>query len=312
VSPRAPRSTKPPPSTAIRPSRPTLASNPTCGWRRTLPKPVPAATSSRTICIVATRGLVQLGSRSRASRFVGAIPGCSRLREQDCAFDASEREAVSQVCVYCVQNEADTEDHVVPEGLFEHAPETGYIRVPACYTCNNGLSRDEEYFLVAILAEATAHSATANRVLDRLAEDHRSGRRRRTGLALALLEKARPVDVYSPGGIYLGTAEGLELDTTRVNRVLDKIVRGLFFHHVGRRLSQDAAVYVEIKPDLDRMQSPVIAAALAQAPTFLGDVFMYRLFSPSDGTDATSWTLGFYDAVLAIGVTGRPRNSEVM
>lgn len=227
-------------------------------------------------------------------------------------FDASEEARVSQLCVYCLRNAADTEDHVVAEGFFEKAPDAGYIKVPACYACNNSLSRDEEYFLVAILAEATAQSQTANRVLDRLAEDHRSGRRRRSGLAVALLEKVRPTDVYSPGGIYLGTGHAVELDTTRVNRVLEKIVRGLFFHRFGRPLPLDATVYVEIKPELDRMQSPVIAAALSQAPSFLGDVFMYRFFSPADGKDATSWALGFYDAVLAIGVTGRLGAGEVM
>lgn len=227
-------------------------------------------------------------------------------------FNALENETVSPLCVYCVQNEADTEDHVVPEGLFEEAPDSGYIKVPACYACNNGLSRDEEYFLVAVLAEATVHSATANRVLDRLAEDHWSGRRRRSGLAVALLKKVRPADVYSPGGIYLGTGDALQVETDRVNRVLEKMVRGLFFHRFQRPLPRDVTVYVEIKPDLECLRSPVVAAALAQAPTFLGDVFMYRGYAAPDGPDATSWAMGFYDAVLAIGMTGRLKRAEVM
>lgn len=201
---------------------------------------------------------------------------------------------------------------MIPEGLFEKAPDTGYITVPACYACNNGLSRDEEYFLVAILAEATAYSATANRVLDRLAEDHWTGRRRRGGLAVALIRKVRPVDVYSPGGIYLGTRDGLQIDTDRVNRVLEKIVRGLFFHRFRRPLPRDVKVYVEIKPDLDRLRTPVVAAALAQAPSVLGDVFMYRGYAAPDGPDATSWAMGFYDAVLAIGMTGRLKRAKVV
>jgi len=217
-----------------------------------------------------------------------------------------------QLCAYCGKNEADTEDHVIPEGLFEQAPPTGYIKVPACYACNNSFSRDEEYFLVAVLSEATATSTTANRVLDRLAEDHRTGRRRRTGLAVALLEKVRPVDVHSPGGIYLGSAEGLELDTQRVNRVLEKIVRGLYFHRFGMPLAPDASVYVEIKPDLDRLRSPVMSAALSQAPSFLADVFMHRVYALPENPINTSWALGFYDAVLAIAVTGAAQHSEVM
>jgi hypothetical protein len=227
-------------------------------------------------------------------------------------FLALEGRAMTQLCVYCGKNEADTEDHVIPQGLFEQAPPTGYIKVPACYACNNSLSRDEEYFLVAVLSEATATSATANRVLDRLSEDHRTGRRRRTGLALALLEKVRPVDVHSPGGIYLGTAQGLELDIHRVNRVLEKIVRGLYFNHFGKPLAHDATIYVEIKPDPGRLRTPVVAAALSQGPSFLADVFMHRVYALPENSVNTSWALGFYDAVLAIAVTGAGQHSEVM
>src|SRR6266496_5360054 len=192
----------------------------------------------------------------------------------------------AMLCVYCGEREANTEDHVVPEGFFEAAPEGGYIKVPACYECNNKrYSRDEEYFLVAILAEATATSNIASRVLDRLVADHRSGRRRRTGLAVSLLEKVRPVEVRSPGGIYLGTGPGLELDTARVNPVLEKIVRGLFFHRFQRLLPPGARVVVEITPEPDRLRSPLTAATLAQPPSLLGDVFMHRVYALSESPD---------------------------
>jgi hypothetical protein len=216
-------------------------------------------------------------------------------------------------CVYCGENEATTEDHVVPEGLFDHAPGGGYVKVPSCYDCNNGYSRDEEYFLVAVLAEATMHSPVANRVLDRLAEDHRSGRRKRSGLAVALLQKVRPVDVYSPGGVYIGSGQGVEIDTARVNRVLEKIVRGLFFHRFKRPLPQRAPVFVEIKPDMARLHSGACSAALQQPPTFMDDVFSYRVFVLPENGDYSSWTFGFYDSVLAIAVTGAPQPTpEVM
>jgi hypothetical protein len=221
-----------------------------------------------------------------------------------------DRSTQKSLCVYCVSNEADTEDHVVAEGFFETAPEGGYIKVPACYACNNRLSRDEEYFLVAVLAESTLGSQTANRVLDRLSEDHRSGRRKRTGLAISLLDKVRPINVHSPSGIHLGTASGVELDTERANRVLEKTLRGLYFHHFGTPLPIDARVYVEIEPDLDRLRSPVIGAALSQPPHTLRDVFTYRVFRLPEGRHTTSWAFRFYDAVLAVGVTGPPATTS--
>lgn len=62
---------------------------------------------------------------------------------------------------------ATTEDHVIPQGLFDLAPAQGYIKVVACLECNNGHSRDEEYLLAALTAEGTFYSSdTAGRVLE--------------------------------------------------------------------------------------------------------------------------------------------------
>lgn len=216
------------------------------------------------------------------------------------------------LCPYCLQNEADTQDHVVPEGLFDVAPPGGYIKVPACEPCNNGHSRDEEYFLVAILGEATLTSAAANRVLDRLAEDHRTGRRRRTGLARALRSRVRPAEIYTPAGIYVATGGTIALDTPRINRVLTKMVRGLYFYEFGCPLPQDATVFVEIKPQGEHLQWPPVQAALAAPAKALADVFSYRVWVLPERATCTSWALGFYDAVLAIAITGQLSTPEVM
>ena len=237
---------------------------------------------------------------------------CAPAQQADAADEArrSCRSARFARGASCSAREATTEDHVVAEGFFDVAPPEGYIKVPSCYPCNNSYSRDEEYFLVAMLAEGTIRSVTANRVLDRLSDDHRTGRRKRTGLALALLERIRPVEVESPGGIYLGSAQAVELDVPRVNRVLEKLVRGLFFHRVGKPLPPEARVSVEIKPSLERLRLPITAMAMSQAPSFLGDVFMYRVFILPGTTDSSSWVLGFYDAaILAVGFTAPPGSS---
>lgn len=216
---------------------------------------------------------------------------------------AAAQQCVS-TCTYCCVSEATTDDHVVPEGLFPSPPPEGYIKVPACYACNNGFSRDEEYFLIAVLGPATVSSPEAIRVLERLGEEHRGGRRKRAGLAARFLDARTPVDVQTPGGIYLGSAPGFQMEVERVNRVLSKMVRGLYFHEYSRRLPSDAVVFVEISPDLDRLRAPVFSAALAQAPKRLGAVFTWRAFAVEGAPTCTSWAMGFYDTILAIGLTG--------
>lgn len=48
--------------------------------------------------------------------------------------------------------------------------------------------------------------------------------------------QVRDFSLYSPGGVYLGEATGLDSDGERIARVMEKISRGLNFHHHLRRL----------------------------------------------------------------------------
>ena len=211
------------------------------------------------------------------------------------------------LCVYCVKREATTEDHVIGRGFFDEPPAGGYIKVPACYPCNNKVySRDEEYFLVALLAEATHKSPAADRVLSRLAKSHASGRRRLTGLARKLQANTRLLEVHSPAGLYLGRAAALALDTARANRVLEKIVRGLFFHEFDRPLPRTAQLLVEVKPSDEVLAEPRWRRLAAIRPRRCGDVFRYAYVASPKIQDQTDWLLGFYSSVLAVGITSPP------
>lgn len=215
-------------------------------------------------------------------------------------------------CVYCGISEATTEDHVVAEGFFPVAPPEGYIKVPACEPCNNGFSRDEEYFITAILGEGTFGSAAALAVVERLKESHRTGRRSRIGLGVRLRDAVERVDVMSSTGLFLGTAPAIRLEIERANRVLEKIVRGLFFHEFGGRLDDDVKVWVELKPDpamLDRPPLAWVRTDHAGPAKCLDDVFCYRVCVVKDAPDFTAWLLTFYDSVLAAACTFRMPNS---
>ncbi len=211
-------------------------------------------------------------------------------------------------CVYCGVREATTEDHVIPRGLFDAAPPEGYIKIPACHECNNGHSRDEEYFVATVTAEGDFYaSAAARRVIERIGQKHQSGKRAMTGLAKRLISSMEPVAVHSESGNFLGTQPAFRLEVDRVNRVLRKMVRGLFFHEFGRRLPVgDGQLWVEIKPDPKLLDKPPLAwvrSNLAPPAKVLGDVFVYRYFALNDAPDTTAWLLGFYDSVPAAALS---------
>jgi hypothetical protein len=52
---------------------------------------------------------------------------------------------------YLCGTEADTTDHVPPQGLFPRVP-ANVIEVPACLRCNRGASLDEEYMRATLAA----------------------------------------------------------------------------------------------------------------------------------------------------------------
>jgi hypothetical protein len=65
------------------------------------------------------------------------------------------------------------------------------------------------------------------------------------GFRRSVAASTHQVSVVTPAGIYLGKRAAYDVDLLRVERVLGRIVWGLFLHHFGRRLPDDyvAAVY---------------------------------------------------------------------
>jgi hypothetical protein len=61
-------------------------------------------------------------------------------------------------------------------------------------------------------------------------------------LIVEFLKSVQKVAVHSESGVHLGHAPIFRFDRPRVQAVMDKIVRGLFFKHTNRRLAIDYVV----------------------------------------------------------------------
>jgi hypothetical protein len=76
-------------------------------------------------------------------------------------------------CVYCGKK-ATTKDHVVPRCLLEKPYPPNLLTVPSCSACNEGYSKDEEYFLAVMAQSGFVPSLTAKieegGVIDRMLE----------------------------------------------------------------------------------------------------------------------------------------------
>src|SRR5260370_30531545 len=139
------------------------------------------------------------------------------------------------ICVYCGAEGNVTDDHVPPENLFPKKLRSQLIKGPACDTCNGGASKDDEYFRLAI---QTRLDVDEHPSIDEITSKvHRSLEYPEApGLRKLFLKSVVQCDVYSQGGIYLGTAPGFHANLLRMNLVATMVVKGLHYQeHAQRR-----------------------------------------------------------------------------
>jgi hypothetical protein len=142
-----------------------------------------------------------------------------------------------QVCYLCGHAIADGEawnrDHVPPQRFFgqavraEHNPQLEWLYTHT--TCNSAYRDDEDYFVVSFAGQA--QSPTGRAVMTDLKRAYAKGHSR--GLIRETINRFGNVQ----------TSEGLitfQYDSARTNRVVWKLIRGLYFKDVGVVLAEAA------------------------------------------------------------------------
>ncbi len=141
-----------------------------------------------------------------------------------------------QQCFLCDET-ATTGDHIPPSGLFPTSIRgvCKFLEVPACAKHNHGSKLDDEYFRL-VMSTASAKDPTALKLLEeRVFKRNKEGRVKSQRLLTDLHNKMKPVVVkYEDGS--LEEMYKFEIDKPRFQAIIDKIVRGLYWHHNGHRL----------------------------------------------------------------------------
>ena len=103
------------------------------------------------------------------------------------------------------------------------------------------------------------------------------------------------MEMFSPGGIYLRDAPGIRFDAARVYPSLEKMVRGLHFHHTGYLLPRDR----QFSWGLNEMLYGFLEQMFAHATPGLefDDIFECRyIFEPENENEPeiVAWWMRFY------------------
>lgn len=205
-------------------------------------------------------------------------------------------------CVYCGERRRLSRDHVPPANLFSMPRPSNLITVPCCDACNNAASKDDEYFRLAI-TPGIDPTKFPNEFDLSIQVIRKLGTPQKLGLAKTMLSSFAKEPMYTPAGLYLGEAGSLNVDVARIQRVLDRIVRGLFFHHLSKRLPKTGSISVVsdwFVPDLPGEVRTSVEAVLdflsTAEPTVIGSgVFCYRYRIIEEEPYGSVWWLSFYD-----------------
>ncbi|MEN6388890.1 MAG: hypothetical protein ABFD04_00620 [Syntrophomonas sp.] len=207
-------------------------------------------------------------------------------------------------CIYCGEN-ATTKDHVPPYSFFSKPAPNNLITVPSCLDCNNSFSNDEEYFRTIIAsARSFGEENVPHDVWNRVERSLNRNKR----LLYQINESFRNVDIYS-GKIYLGKRPAFKIDRNRADKVVGKIIKGLFYNEYGIPLAKEYMVKVLLN-DEDKIIPREIFDVTASTPVKeLGDgVLRYRNACVETNQNYSVWALSFYmnDSVTWICLTGKP------
>jgi hypothetical protein len=198
-----------------------------------------------------------------------------------------------EVCVFCGEV-AETRDHVPPQGVFPDPKPTDLISVPACNDCNCDTKLDDEYFRW-LVATGSAESEDALRLIkERILPKFR----RRPALLIQIMQGATRIDVKSEGGIYLGRKPAFYFERARIQTVISKTVRGLYFHETGCILSQKATVQDFVLNPIFKNEFKEVICSLPLRDIGEGGVFSYRYWVDNEEPRESFWFLMFFNRTL--------------
>jgi hypothetical protein len=206
-------------------------------------------------------------------------------------------------CYWCGVDGPSERDHVFPASLFLE-PRPTLITVPACKLHNRVFSLDEEYFRDFILASSYSHPEA--KLLWQTKT--RSTLRRKPSYRAMLAAQLRKLGMKTAGGVFLGFLDALIADPSRINSVLRKMARGLYYHQHSEPLGPVEWTIDQVRADRPLPPAAIELVRSLPPPIDVGHI-RYRFGRPPDELGALGAAIRFFDRVLFI-IIGIPSEHD--
>jgi len=162
--------------------------------------------------------------------------------------------------------------------------------------CNARAGKDEEYFFAAYLLGSAGTSEAGQRLWqEKLARTYARNR----GLRSLIVGSFRHRVVRDTYGMVFRIETIAELDRVRIDNVLIKLVRGLYFHTFGEPLDRTARIECKALTTQEQVDT---VAHLASSVRFVRqdwpNLFEYRCNRVPEDPQGSIWFLRFYGRVI--------------
>ena len=203
----------------------------------------------------------------------------------------------AKVCGYCGSPGPTTRDHIPPKGVFATPRPDDLITIPSCVPCNQGASERDETFRTYL----SIHVGTDTESTSRLWEQVLRGIRRKRPLRRRLIAEVEPVWLTTPSGIIHSRAYAGRWDSDAHDKTIERMIRGLYFHHyqevLGARVGVKAHWFQKLGTDV------LEATAECEQRSVGGGQFVYRFGRASDHPRYSIWLFEFHGRHWAGGQT---------
>jgi hypothetical protein len=145
------------------------------------------------------------------------------------------------ICGICGVNQATTREHVPPKNIFLNPKPSDLITIPACFDCNNASSESDERFRLFLGLQVARFSKQGEQLFK---EGTIATARHNYRYRSEILSSSERILFTTPDGIIHGSGVSIPWDSEAHDKTIEKIIRGLFFHHYRKVIANNAQINV--------------------------------------------------------------------